>query len=245
VKNQKGFALIILISLLPLIMAGGLLVFCGFSFIKTDLGTLNLCRALQLEVQNKAAQKLESLLKLNPRALKLRLAQIRAEKTLALAVKSGNPAALAAAEAHLLTIRMQRQVLDLKQRSLITSANTSLKLGGLDLQRRLSQEWYTQSRGVTSWLQGKLQLGSGKIPALAVQPDFVEVAPLYEPAPQFEEAQAWHQEWQLEFRTISWADKFFNFHERFQRSCSTSLYSENSAWSARLKKAKSWWRGSS
>jgi len=241
-KNQNGFALIIFLSLLPLIMAGGLLVFCGFSFIKTDLGTLNLCRALQLDIQNKAAKKLDSLLKLNPRALKLRLAQKRAENSLALAVKSGNPAAIAAAEAYLLTVRMQRQVLDLKQRSLISTANSVLLVGGQELQSKLYQEWYSQSRGVASWLQGNLQLGSAKIPALAVKPDFIDVAPMYQLVPQFEEAQAWTQEWQIEFKTISWARKFFNFHERFQRSCSTSLYSENSLWSAKLKKAKSWWK---
>lgn len=242
-KTPKGFASILLLSMVPLVLAGGLLVFTAFSFLKTDLGTLNLCRALQLEVQNKAGKNLDKLLKLNPQALKLRLAQRRAEKSIYMAVQSGNPAAIAAAEAFFLKVQMQRQALHLRQRTLIETTNVSLKMGGATLQRRLLQEWNFHSQPVSSWLQGRLQLAGAKIPELSVKPDFFEVAPMYEPVLQFEEAQAWTQNWHLELKTLSWAEKFLKFHGRFQRSCTTSLYSENATWIAKLKKAKSLWKG--
>lgn len=242
-KGPEGFATLLLLSLLPVILAGGLLVFSAFSIFKTDLGTLNLCRARQLETQNKAAKKMERLLKLNPQALKLRLAEARARKALALASKSANPTAIAAAEAFLLKVQLQRRALGLKQEALISSANEDLARAGEELPRRLRQEWDFHSRAVKPWLEGSLHLGPQRIPHLAVAADLKDAAPVYQPVPDFEEAQAWNLAWEWDLRTAAWARAFLKFQGRFERSCSTSIYSENAVWSAKLKKAKSLWKG--
>jgi len=242
-KSPEGFATLLLLSLLPVILAGGLLVFSAFSIFKTDLGTLNLCRARQLEIQNKVAKKLERLLKLNPQALKLRLAEARAQKALALASKSANAAAIAAAEAFLLKVQLQRRALGLKQEALISSANEDLASEGKELPRRLRQEWDFHSRAVKPWFEGTLHLGPRRIPSLAVAADLKDAAPVYQPVPGFEEAQAWSQTWEWDVRTASWARTFLKFQGRFERSCSTSIYSESTAWSAKLKKAKSLSKG--
>lgn len=244
-NSIKGFATILMLSLLPVLLAGGLLVTTLFSFLKADLSVLNVCRALQLEVQSKAARNLEKLLKLNPRALKLRISQRKVEKALTLAMKSGNPAALAAAEAFLLKVQMQRQALDLRQRSLIEAANRALSLGGSELPRHMLQEWKDHMHPLHSWIHSRLQLTDSQVPLLPVRPDFVEIAPLYELQSPFEDLQTWNQHWVLEFNTDSWAKRFLKFHGRFQRSCSTSLYAEDALWVAKLKKVKSLWRGSS
>jgi hypothetical protein len=242
-RTQKGFATILLISILPLVLAGGLAFFSAFSFLKSDMSILNVCRAKQLQVQNKVGESLGKLLKLNPRALKLRLAQARAEKTLAVALESGFPPAIAAAETYLLKVRMQRQTLDFKQKTFIQTANAWLTFSGHSLQKELIREENLHTAPTKSWIQGTLQLMNAKVPKLAVQPDLPDVAPQYNPVPDFEEAQAWNQTWRLEIKTVSWAQKFLNFNGRFNRSCMTSLYpttNQNAGpWIAKLKKDKS------
>ncbi|WP_413288889.1 hypothetical protein [Bdellovibrio sp. HCB337] len=238
-NSSRGFGVLLLISLMPLALAAGLFVFTSFAFLTRDLGTLNLCRARQLETQNRVGRSLAKLLKLNPKAQRLRLAQARAEKSLAMAIESANPIAIAAAEAYLLKVQMQRQALAIQQNTLITGANTTLSTGGSQLRSQLQYEWSRETRALNSWLQGSLQVAHSQIPTLAVLPDFLDVAPVYELAPNFEEAQSWSQSWNLELSTVSWARKFFNFHGRFQRSCATSLYSQNDEWIAKLKKVKS------
>lgn len=243
INSEKGFATILLMSLFPLLLAGGLAVFCTFGFLKSDLATLNLCRASQLEVQNKVGRNLTKLLKMNPQALRLRIAQAKAEKALAAAIESGNPAAIAAAEAYLLTVQMRRQTLDGRQRALISTADLWLATGSTELQRNLRREWHRHSDPVSSWLQGTLQLSSASVPVLAVQGDLPEVAPVYLTKADFAEAQAWMQSWRVSFRTVSWAQNFFKFTGGFDRSCTTSLYPAGEGWDARMKKDKSLLRG--
>lgn len=237
-KSQKGFATILLISVLPAILAGGFFMFTAFSLFKSDLGTLNTCRALQLETQNKVAKNLTKLLSLNPKALKLRLSQARAEKALISAINTGNPVAIAAAETYLLYIQMQRQALDIRQKVLITGANTFLKSGSKRLQEALLAEWKRHTRGVRTWFEGRLILGARQVPSLAVQADFPEVAPVYQVRSPFAELQHWSETWVLELKTSSFVSRFFNFNGRFQRSCDSSIYLENASWTVKLKKAR-------
>lgn len=242
-KSEKGFAAILLISLLPVILAGGLAFYTIFGFLKGDLATLNICRARQMEVQNKAGRNLAKLLKLNPQALKLRLEQFRAEKALLMALETGTPPAIAAAEAYLLTVKMRRQTLDIRQKVLIETTNTWLSSAGTMLPRQLQQEWQRHNNPLTSWLPGSLVPNKAAIPTLAVEADIPEVAPVYQQKINFEDAQAWQQSWRIQVQTAQWAGRFLKFNGRFERSCSTSLYADGTDWIAKMKKAKSLLKG--
>ncbi|MGZ3746365.1 MAG: hypothetical protein ACXWRE_03385 [Pseudobdellovibrionaceae bacterium] len=219
--------------------------FGAFGFLKSDLATLNVCRASQLQIQGKAGKNLSKLLHLNSRALGLRLSQAHAEKAMAAALESGLPPAIAAAEAYQLKVKMQRQALDLKQKTLLQTANTWLAFGGVELQRELLHEWSLQSSPLKFWMQSSLHLAQAKVPKLAVIPDLPEVAPIYQLSPHFEEAQAWDQSWNLEFKTVSWMKNFLNIQERFQRSCTTSLYLDagTDQWIAKFKGDRSLLKG--
>lgn len=242
-NSAKGFATILLLSLFPLILSAGLALFCVFAFLKSDLATLNLCRAEHLALQNKVGRQLGKLLKLNPRAVRLRLAEAQATKALALATSNGNALAIAAAEAKLLNVKMRRQLLDGQQRSLIETANLWLSAGSLKLQRALKQEWFRQGSPLSPWLSGALHLGPSRVPTLAVQADLPEVAPVYQLKPDFSEAQSWQQRWQLTMKTTGWSRKFLPFNGRFERECTSSIYSDGLDWTAKIKKDKSWSKG--
>jgi len=242
-KTEKGFAAILLLSLLPLILAGGFALLLGFGFLRSDMAVLNVCRAEQMQVQNKVGRNLGKLLKLNPKALKLRLEQARAEKALQAAIESGYPPAIAAAEAYLLSVQMRRQALDVRQRALIDTANIWLASSGTSLQRSLAQEWRLHNNPLTAWWSGTLLPKESLVPQLAVKADFPEVAPLYLTVTDFENAQAWKQTWQLKVSTSSWVRKFLSFNGSFDRTCTTSLYQEGEEWVAKLKKDKSSLKG--
>jgi len=238
-KSQEGFATIMLLSLTPVLVAMGLaLLFC-FSFLKSDMAVLNVCRAGQLEVQNKVGKNLEKLLSLNPRALELRSQHKQAEAQLDAAEASGNPYAIAAAEANLVRVQMLREALDVRQRALIENSNMRFAFGTSKISRDLTQEWKHHNSAMTEWLQSDFQLLPERIPHLAVKPDIPDVAPKYDLLPQFEEAQSWVHSWQIVIHGVGWTGNFLTFSGRFERSCSTSLYSEDEYWIAKLKKAKS------
>src|SRR5690606_3423569 len=116
----------------------------------------------------KVGRNLEKLLALNPRALRLRKAEVKARRSLALAIESGYPPAIAAAEAYLLSVQMRRQVLHLRQQALIETANLWLANGGQKLQRDLKLEWQGHHRTTSSWMQNSIQLKAPDIPSLAV-----------------------------------------------------------------------------
>jgi hypothetical protein len=252
-KSQNGFATVLLMTLLPALLAFAVATFFTFSMLKQDLGTLNVCRAFELNMQNKVGGILKKLLGLNPKALRLRASEQRAQRRLVIAMQSGNPAAIAAAEGVLLAVQTQRGILDFQQKALIASANSLLKTGGAQGLQAVEREWQSHQKPMNSWLKASLFMKTPQVPQLSVLPDLPEVAPAYKPAPDFETSQTWLQSWTVRLQGKDSFQAFLKFAANFERSCSTSLYPEGAQWIAKLKtdtakvtgndgtkKAKSW-----
>jgi hypothetical protein len=239
VTSQRGFATVLFLGTIPVLVAGGLMAFIGFSFLKADMAVLNVCRAGQLEIQDKVGRDLGKLFSLNPKALKLRAGQHLAEYKLQMAIAGGNPYAIAAAEARLLYVQTQRQALAFRQRVLIQSANMKFSLATPQITQAMLSEWKSHMLPLRSWVAGNIGLSSLKVPTLSVRPDFPDAAPAYERLPQFEEVQSWAHFWQLQVEGSLWTKHFLTFKGRFPRSCSTSLYNDTDSWVGKLKKVKS------
>ena len=238
-QARQGFATVLFLAFVPVFAACSLAFYFGFAFMKADMATLNVCRSGQLAIQDKVGRDLEKLLNLNPKALKLRADQFLAERKLQIAVTSGNPYAIAAAEARLLYVQSRRQTLAARQRILIQSANAKFAMGTPQITQAILSEWRTQMAPVRPWLAGSILLSTLKVPTLAVQPDFPDEAPAYQRVPQFEEVQSWAHNWQLQMEGTNWTKHFLRFRGRFQRSCSTSLYADKNSWIGKLKQARS------
>lgn len=237
-KNNKGFTTVLMMSLLPALLAAGTLVFLFYSFLRSDLATLNACRTQQLKLQAEAGQHLKLLLELNPQAAALRDEEQTAEEALAEAEASMDPPAVMTAQAELIRVQSERRALGQKQKALIDGANSSLKNGGEHLQQHLTQVWNHEQGPLRSWWQADLRLRSARVPRLSVKPDAPDTAPVYEPVPQFEDAQTWAQNWQLALQTKGWTQNFLPLKLNFERSCASSLYEKENSWVARLKKDK-------
>lgn len=234
-SSRGGFATVLLMTLLPVLLAFGGMTLFSFSILKQDMGTLNVCRAVGLDVQGKVGKILEKLLKLNPKALRLRADEEKAEARLEAALESGLPPAITAAEVHLAFVQGQRVLLAFEQKALIASANALLTEGGIRGTHSISQEWNSHGQPMTTWLTSKITGARQTIPQLAVVPDMPDTAPAYKPDPDFEDKQTWSQSWNVSLRVTGTFRNFIPFATTFRRSCATSLYPEGEKWTAKLK----------
>jgi hypothetical protein len=83
---------------------------------------MHLCRTVSLHLQVERAAFLNTLLHLNPKAEHLRVQYHRALRALKAARATGNPVAIAAAEATVAYYFLQRQKLDVRQKSILMRA---------------------------------------------------------------------------------------------------------------------------
>jgi len=232
-KSQKGFVTVAFLSIFPLLITAAFATYFCYSFLKSDLAALNTCRSEQLETHNQVAKELKKLLRMNPKAVKLRIQEKLAEQKLLLAITSGNPIAIAAAEVRLAQVKTLRLKLAFRQKVAIQSANTKLKIATYQISDSIKKAWNKHMQPMTPWISSRLEIRQPHTPLLAVRPDFPDIAPVYEPVPNFEELQSWVHSWQLQLEI-----KSLHFNGRFQRSCATSLYLNKGDWLGRLKGGK-------
>ncbi len=90
-KNEEGFALSLMMALLPVLLAGFIFAYASFGFVRVDLAMKYQCRTDGQSGQRKTAPLLEKLLSLNPNAIKLRAEWGRAKTQLKAARASGYP----------------------------------------------------------------------------------------------------------------------------------------------------------
>ncbi|WP_374029224.1 hypothetical protein [Bdellovibrio bacteriovorus] len=235
-KNDKGFALAIIISLLPLFLGGFLLAFATAGFIAHDLSLKHICREEGLRTQKKVVPLLKKLLSLNPLARRLKEREVRAQKNLAKAQATGLPNVIAAAAAELALAKLRRLELDIKQKQLIQESNRLLRTNHLLTQRKLS----SSARGLSSaFLEIQNVRIDGTAPRLAVRPEQMEIAPAYHPQPEFAQAQALAHEWHYQTKVLPPFSHFLSGVFQFRKSCSVTLTEENFQWVAKIIKGRS------
>lgn len=236
--NQKGFALAITMALLPVLVGLMLLLFAVLGVNQFNLSTQQACREGGLRGQQQVAPLLQQLLALNPRALKLKLAEYQARLRLAAAVSAGNPPAIAAAKTHLFTIQLQRKTLDLKQKYIIQQSNLLL----------LAAHYKTAGTLQTALKGGLptfnyLKIDSHRFlttaPKLAVRPEYTDVAPAYRPVENFDGQQALAHSWQYQLRVRSPFQNFLMADLKWSPSCAVTLKQDGLSWVPKIRKAKS------
>ncbi|MEN0058370.1 MAG: hypothetical protein AAGB31_06010 [Bdellovibrio sp.] len=175
-SSTSGFALIFVLCLLPVVMAGFVFLFATWNFVSKDLEIKYLCRTLGLQGQQKVRPLLISLLALNNKARRLRAAHFKATQELAIALSTQNPVAIAAAQARLLRIYEQRQVLDQRQKQIIQHSDQILSLSHHQTKRELEK---IGPKILTPFVQTHWSLLPQPAPRLAVVPLELGPAPTY------------------------------------------------------------------
>lgn len=234
-KNRNGFAVVLIMALLPCVLAGFLLCFSTVGFIQTDLALKYQCRSLGESTQDKVRPLLTALLALNPLAVQLRIELAQAMAEIAAAIATENPVALAKAKDHYNRVVQKRQELDYKQKQLINNSNRLLRQGHQFTRLQLGRLGATSSNVLL-----KMQLTSvrGEAPRLAVRPDVPDTAPIYNPLPDFETQQALAHEWQYRLQVQAPFSAFLKGSFTFKKACAVTLTEENALWRTKIIKGK-------
>ena len=238
-KNRNGFAMAVVMALLPILLGAMFFAFSTISFVQADLKLKHVCRSEGIKGQEEVAPLLKELLGLNPKALKLKAREIQLKIQIAAAELAENHYQAIKLGQELVKVQEERRVLDEKQKQLIKQANISLRNSYQSAQRKLDYEnKYLQS--LDSLLKSSLQVKSSRIPELAVRPDYTDTAPTYSTTPQFDEEQSLVQQWQYSLAVVKPLQPFLQGDFKFQKSCAVTLKKESNQWVAKIRKDKSW-----
>lgn len=235
--NNKGFAALMILSLLPALVGGLLIVTTLMGFMQWDLALKHTCRVGGLEGQNAVKSHLTSLLKLNPLAQSLKIQEIAAQVKLKAALSSGQPVAIAAAMNRLSKIQGKRRELDIRQKQLIQQSNLVLQRNHLQTRIELSKKSQELLKTLT-FLKVSIRMPPEKSPKLAVRPDFPDVAPTYSPEQNFEVRQALAHRWQYRLSLREPLRKFLNADFGFEKACAVTLTQENLIWRTQITRGK-------
>lgn len=229
--HEKGFALMGLCILLPLILVLISVLMLSSFWLKNFWATQKICEEQSLQAQQQMAPLLSSLLKLNPEIIILRKEKIRTQAQLALAIGSGNAPAIAA-------LRIKLQAIQLRLLAIFAQQNFLFQKAEMSRWKMVARfhnltKMYTPSQ-VRRIFQFPL--------SLAVKPDSLsEKPPLYSLVEDFEKNQRLEVQWKqnlfqsspvalqriLSLKILSMA-----------RSCSATLEKRNHGWHTRLIKVR-------
>ncbi|KYG66122.1 hypothetical protein AZI86_03395 [Bdellovibrio bacteriovorus] len=239
IRNQKGFALVMTMALLPALIAGFFLAWAAVGFIQQDLALKHACRDQGITGQKNAGVLLERLLKLNPEAENLKRKQARLKVQIAAALAKGNFPLAASLRSQLFLVDASRLQLDIKQRGLIHESNRALftahNRGRAQIQKNLQA---TSS----VFLQLKLKNIRGSAPQLAVRPDYPDIAPTYSTVSNFSTQQALAHEWHYSAAVGTPFSYFLPGEFEFKKACAVSLKKELVKWSPQIIRGNFSWK---
>lgn len=236
-SSNNGFALAIMVPLLPVLLGVALASYGALTLLQLEQRFSYTCRSGGIIGQEKAGKQITSLLKLNPKALKLILQERLAQKRVVAAGLSGNGAAIATAMANLKKIHLQQQALSIQQKQIITQGNLHLRQAQTNTGRQLRE----LALGLNSYnslfhIQPRTEMAMP--PRLAVSPETTDIAPTYRTDPDIEERQQLVQRWQYRISVQRYLGSFLNGNFQFKKSCAVAVTERNQSWVPKIPKDK-------
>lgn len=238
-KSQKGFAAVYLLCFVPLLLALLYAVYMYFTFSDTHTELTQSCLSEQIETQETVKRSLKTLMKLNPKALRLKAQYEAAVIHLRAAAASGNTAAYTAAQLRVSYLWNQRMFLDLEQKSIIKSANFYLQSQQTQLYLKLQHESLARKNRFASFAQTDVKNMKLKPVKLAVVPASKDIAPAYQFSNNFLDDQALEVTWTLSLTPKGPAGLFLPVSTSFSESCSTTINNKEESWPTVTREVKS------
>ncbi|NUN04407.1 MAG: hypothetical protein HUU57_01480 [Bdellovibrio sp.] len=238
-KSEKGFALAMIMALLPVFVVGLIILFSVVNVTQTDLSVKHVCRKEGLTAQKRVAPLLTSLLNLNPLARSLRLQLLAAQAARALAIAQQNWLLVDKQTKKINELMQKRKELDIRQKQIIQQSNLILAFHHSATRTRLRQTLQSRSDVLMSL---QMRAFNGKAPKLAVRPDDSDIAPPYSPQEDFEHKQSLAHEWQYRLSVRRPFSLFVSNEFDFKKSCAVTLVKENSKWQPTVSKGKFSWK---
>ena len=197
-NNENGSATFALLGALPILMAALAIVIAVFYIVRSHGTSLHHCRSKLLESEESRLAAMRELIKLNPEAKKLRTNRRIADKKVQVALKSGIPTVIAAAEAELAIVVAAQAAFAFSQKSLILKADSSARIDLQKLRTLMIKRADTDLRIYNGRSKSPLAIVSAivtPLPVVAKQSD--TPTPDYEPDPQYSKKEVLHLSWKL------------------------------------------------
>lgn len=223
-SSQKGFVLVLFVFLLPLVLALGFALAGAGLLIRDRRTALNNCRADLLDGLARAAEPMQKLLALNPRALDLQAQYVQAKIAFDQAVASGHPIAIAAAGARLAMVRGRQYELDAEQRLLFQEARAFLISA--------QQKAYADLRKPGLLL--KIQPYGFTEGRPALHPQNPGPAPVWAKDAGFSDVQTLQQSWTWSYKIQGTARPFLHSQLQRDETCAATIDDQSLPWRARL-----------
>jgi hypothetical protein len=239
-KNENGNVTLALLGLLPLCLAVFLTVIAIFYVLRTHGVNLHECRTRLMRAESERLLVMQELMSLNPEARKLRAQEKYAMKAVRAARLTGNPQAIAAAEAAHGVVLALQLALSTKQKSLLLKANLEARISLSRLKSAIKTETNKDEQTYSSI--GKSVIGdmSEEREVLAVEAKPSDsLTPDYEPAPNFEERERMRLTWKfwparLLPDWLSYAEPYLRDFFIDGQCSSTAEKKGNNQWRSRL-----------
>ncbi len=237
-SNNKGYALAMILALLPAVVGLFFLAFTVVGLTQFDQATKYACRESGLKAQDKVAVLLRTLLGLNTLATTLKAEAIAANIALIIATASLEPEPIRRAYNFKKKVDDQRRALDKRQKQIVSASNNLLRLAHISGHTQIT---LASRKGLPNipFLKLTFRQQLGKAPRLSVKPDSSELAPTYSPLPDLESRQALAHKWQYLVSVRNPFQMFLDGKIEFQRSCEVTLKKEGSSWIAKIRRDRS------
>ncbi len=233
-RSSRGFGLILILSLMPLIISLSLVVLIMGAGLNIDQRLKKICRDQLITAQQKSGASMTRLLFLNPVAKNLRIKKRMTEIAYAPAVASGNKVLALRLRAELAEIQLQRQQVDLQQKMILRQQTLT---NWLALQQAKSHLRSALDHLIQPGLfDRRILFPKLKHVSLAVTPDLPDIAPIYELKTPFEEEQTLSLFWNWSVQSRS--ESLRRYPLSFQRECSVTLTKRKNQWSPLLRTDK-------
>lgn len=234
-KSESGFSTTLMVSLLPVLLAGFMFFLLSGFLVKNWMQSLHICRVNLMETQKKVSIDLKNLMDLNTLAKSLRLQLRQAHIKLVLAIAQENWPLVAQTRLEIYQIQARQKQLDLTQKALIQLANVKMTSGVFKVYQELRRQNQIIQTRLPWFFNFRITPSIPRPVVLAVKPDVPDIAPVYELKPSFSEAQALSVNWISSFSSgngdrMTWIK---NSHSK-RDSCSISLMEQNNRYSIKM-----------
>ncbi len=212
-KNQKGFAMVMFFSFLPIALCL-VCALAGYSqFSLTKLKASNICRRTLLNGQDQIKNQLRKLIKLNPKARRLRAQIVSARKAYKIALRSNYAPAIATTAARLSYVKLQRKLLAARQELIKYNAQS------------ISIKYKNQFEQKMRTIKGNMNLNVSLIPFAIEKVQKTNLTPDYKTKNFFSEKQSVKAQWTIKNYNFTFMKDLFNLNmaPAITGSCQTSL----------------------
>ena len=226
ITHSRGFAVTALLAGAILMISVFFLFFAYFIGLKHYTKSYSLCYKTGARIQLQLKKHLKKLIQLNPKAKKLRLKRKQAQKALKKATRSGNSAAIAAAVAYLISVKMEQKVFALSQKRIFSASR-----------RLINKEWEQLKSEASSFMKN-LTKTQVQTPLAVKKRPFNSDSPDYIPVNFFSKAQNLKIAWSMNiFQQLpQYVKDGIGQGEVSQHSCSVSLRQRGSYFYIQLMK---------